>query len=284
MRTIYINCENGVSGDMVLNALADLAEDPSAVRNNIERIAAVVKEKGSGAHGHEELGIHSHGHDHSHGHHDHDHEHAHHEHAHHDHAHAHEHAHHTHDHAHSHEHSHGHSHGGHDQHHRSYRQVMEIISGMPVSSRVKQTAEQIYAVIARAESAVHGDPLDTLHFHEVGRDQAIANVLGLAVCMDALRPERVFVSEVCDGHGTVKCAHGVLNVPVPAVKAMLDDCDLAYKQTEHEGEMVTPSGLAMIIGIGAKTGPKPEGTPVRTSEAKGARSFTEHGLVAELYE
>ncbi len=261
MKTIYFNCENGVSGDMVLNALADLCEDPAAVRANIERVTALIEEKGSGAHAHEELGIHSHEHHHGHEH-GHDHHHG--------------------GHGHDHEHGHGHEHGG-DQFHRSYREVMEIISAVPVSSRVKTVAEQIYAVIAKAESAVHGDPLDKLHFHEVGRNQAIANAMGVAICMDALRPEQVFASEVCDGHGTVQCAHGVLEVPVPAVKAMLDDCALVYQQTEHEGEMVTPSGLAMLLGIGAVHGSKPEGTPVRCTEVRGARSVG-HGLVAELYE
>ena len=119
MKTIYFNCENGVSGDMVLNALADLCEDPAAVRANIERVAALIEEKGSGAHAHEELGIHSHGHHHG-----------------------------GHEHGHNHGHGHGHDHGG-DQFHRSYREVMEIISAVPVSSRVKTIAEQIYAVIAK---------------------------------------------------------------------------------------------------------------------------------------
>ena len=253
MRTIYLNCENGVSGDMVLNALADLTEDPAAVRANIERISAHVTNIGSGAHAEEELGIHSHGAGHTHGD------------------------------AHTHEHGHTQAHR-HSSFHRSYREVMEIISSVPVSSRVKMTAEQIYAVIAKAESAVHEQPLSTLHFHEVGRDQAISNVLGVAVCMDVLRAEQVFASDICDGHGTVQCAHGVLEVPVPAVRAMLEQCDLVYHQTEHEGEMVTPSGLAMIIGIGAQSGPKPDGIPVRESEARGARSFTDHGLIAQLYE
>ena len=251
MKTIYLNCENGVSGDMVLNALADLTEDPASVRAHMQRVAEFIEKKTSG--GQEELGIHSHGHHH-------------------------------HDHDHSHDHEHGHDHGAGNQSHRSYRQVMEIISSIPVSSRVKTCAEQIYAVIAKAESAVHGEGLETLHFHEVGRNQAISNVMGVAICMDALRAEQVFVSDVCDGHGTVQCAHGVLEVPVPAVKAMLDDCELGYRQTEHEGEMVTPSGLAMVIGIGAKTGPRPDGTPVKTAEAKGARTFTEHGLIVELFE
>lgn len=270
MKTIYLNCHNGVSGDMVLNALIDLTEDPTAVRANIEKTAELIAEKGSHAHNHEEVGIHSHMH-----HHDHDHAHEHH--------HGHEH-HHDHNHEHGHEHGHGHHHGHGDESHRSYREVMEIISAIPVSTRVKTAAEQIYAVIAKAESAVHGDPLETLHFHEVGRNQAIANIMGVAICLDVLRPDQVLVSEVCDGHGTVQCAHGVLHVPVPAVKAMLDDCDLAYRQTEHEGEMVTPSGLAMVLGIGAATADRPEGKPVRTAEARGARSFTEHGLVAELFE
>ncbi len=257
MKTIYLNCENGISGDMVLNALADLTEDPAAVRANIQRVAGLVEEKGSG--NCEELGIHSHG---CHHHHDNGHDH------------------HDHDHGHHHDHHHGHG----DESHRSYREVMEIISSVPVSSRVKMTAEKIYAVIAKAESAVHGEPLETLHFHEVGRNQAIANAMGVAVCMDALRADQVIVSEICDGHGTVQCAHGVLQVPVPAVKAMLNACDLAYRQTEHEGEMVTPSGLAMVLGIGARTGDKPQGAPLRESEAKGARTFTEHGLIAQLYE
>ena len=251
MRTIYLDCTAGVSGDMVLNALIGLTEDPQAVRANIERISKAIDEKG-GDTGHDHEHVHSHG--------------------------AHEHHHHHHEHEHTHTHTHD------DQHHRSYQAVVGLIRSLPVSSRVKKTAEQIYAVIAAAESAVHGDSLEHLHFHEVGRNQAIANVMGAAVCMDVLRCEHVIVSEICDGHGTVQCAHGVLSVPVPAVKAMLDHCDLAYRQTEYEGEMVTPSGLAMIIGIGAVTGEKPNGDPVRTSEAKGARSFTEHGLIAELYE
>ena len=246
MKKIYIDCTAGVSGDMVLNALIGLTEDPDAVRANINRISEIIEEKGE-------------------------------EQAHHDH-------HHGHDHAHEHGHVHAHEHGASDQHHRSYQAVKELIRSLPVTSRLKKSAEQIYAVIAEAESAVHGDPLDVLHFHEVGRNQAISNVMGIAVCMDALRTEQVIVSEVCDGHGTVQCAHGILNVPVPAVKAMLDRCDLTYRQTDHEGEMVTPSGLAMLIGIGAATGEKPTGEPIRTSEAKGARSFMEHGLIAELYD
>ena len=227
MRTLYLNCENGVSGDMVLNALTDLTDDPEAVRSEIHHI--------------------SHGIGHSHTHHEH---------------------------AHEHEHSHF---------HRSYSEVKNIIEAADVNSEVKTVAQQIYAVIAKAESAVHGDSLEELHFHEVGRDQAIANVLGVALCIHSLQADYVAVSEICDGHGTIQCAHGILEVPVPAVRAMLDDCNLVYRQTEHEGEMVTPSGLAMVIGIGAVTEDKPAGEPVKKAEAFGGRRVGEHGLIAELY-
>lgn len=231
MKRIYLNCENGISGDMVLNALIDLNEDPQAVRSEIHRISHLI-----GA-----------------------------------------------PHEHHHEHNHDHDEHVHEHFHRSYSDVKNIIDSLDVSSDVKAVAQQIYAVVAKAESTVHGDSLDELHFHEVGRDQAIANVVGVAVCLNELKTDEVIVSDICDGHGTVKCAHGVLNVPVPAVKAMLDECDLSYRQTEHEGEMVTPSGLAMVIGCGAVTGDKPEGIPVRTAEAFGGRRTGEHGLIAELY-
>ena len=231
MKRIYLNCENGISGDMVLNALIDLNEDPQAVRSEIHRISHLI-----GA-----------------------------------------------PHEHHHEHNHDHDEHVHEHFHRSYSDVKNIIDSLDVSSDVKAVAQQIYAVVAKAESTVHGDSLDELHFHEVGRDQAIANVVGVAVCLNELKTDEVIVSDICDGHGTVKCAHGVLSVPVPAVKAMLDDCDLTYRQTEHEGEMVTPSGLAMVLGCGAVTGDKPEGIPVRTAEAFGGRRTGEHGLIAELY-
>ncbi|MBE6028612.1 MAG: LarC family nickel insertion protein [Clostridiales bacterium] len=229
MKTIYLHCENGVSGDMVLNALTDLTDDPQAVHSEINRIS-------------HEIG--------------------------------HAHTHHNHEHHHEHEHSHF---------HRSYNEVKNIIDAADIDNEVKAVAQQIYAVIAKAESAVHGDSLEELHFHEVGRDQAIANVLGVALCINALRADHITVSEICDGHGTVQCAHGILEVPVPAVRAMLDNCNLVYRQTEYEGEMVTPSGLAMVIGIGAVTGDEPMGEPVRKAEAFGGRRVGEHGLIAELY-
>lgn len=235
MRTIYMDCTSGVSGDMVLNALIGLCDDPQNVRRQIAGIAEGIEIAAAACHLH-----HDHGHDHG-------------------------------------------CEGGHHGH-RSYARVQEIIHTLDVDQGVKETALNIYSVVAAAESKVHEAPLDNLHFHEVGRNQAIANIVGVAFCINLCRADRLICSEIRDGQGTVQCAHGVLEVPVPAVRAMLENCDLQYSQTEVEGEMVTPSGLAMVIGLGFATGEKPEGTPVRESEAKGRRDYGERGLGAYLYE
>lgn len=181
-------------------------------------------------------------------------------------------------------HHHHHDHG-HDHHfHRSYSKVLEIIDGLKLDSAADSVAKKIYEVIAGAESKVHGSPLDDLHFHEVGRNRAIANIAGVALCIEEIGADSIIYEEICDGTGTVECAHGTLSVPVPAVKAMLDRYDVNYRQTDFDGEMVTPSGLAMIIGTGAAAGDKPEGEPVRCSEAVGARSVDGKGLEACVFE
>ena len=224
MGSVYLNCENGISGDMVLNALIGVSKASKAMRLEIKRIEGEIAQLTRG----EDT----------------------------------------------------------DEHHfhRSYRRVQEILNDVEVPEDVRAVARNIYAVIASAESKVHGHGLNDLHFHEVGRDQAIANILGAASCIVYNNIDQVLVSEICDGQGTVQCAHGELEVPVPAVKAMLDSCDLEYRQTDYEGEMVTPTGLAMVIGIGAETSVEPDGTPVRTFEAFGSRKVSEHGLIAEMYE
>lgn len=182
---------------------------------------------------------------------------------------------------------HDHHHGdGHDHahFHRSYSRVLEIIEALGLDPQVEKTARNIYEVIAGAESKVHGSPLDDLHFHEVGRNRAIANIAGVALCIGQIGAENIVYTEICDGTGTVECAHGTLSVPVPAVKAMLDRYDVNYRQTEYDGEMVTPSGLAMIIGIGAEAGDMPEGEPAKCAEATGARSVDGKGLKACIFQ
>ncbi|MDO5491769.1 MAG: DUF111 family protein [Bacillota bacterium] len=235
MRTLYFDLTSGVSGDMVLNGLIGLCDNPQNVRRQIAGIEEGIDVL---------TAVHRH----------------------------------------SYAHHHDPEEGDHHHGHRSYARVQEIIRNLDLAPVVQEKALNIYSVIAAAESQVHEAPLDDLHFHEVGRTQAIANIVGAAFCINDIGAGRLLCSEICDGQGKVQCAHGVLEVPVPAVRAMLKDCALPYRQTEHEGEMVTPSGLAMIIGLGFDTADRPKGTPVRESEAKGRRVFGEKGLMSYLFD
>lgn len=150
-------------------------------------------------------------------------------------------------HSHGHDHSPNHEHG----HGRSYQEVVALIERSGFSSQAKKTARNIYGHIAEAEAKVHGATLKTVHFHEVGRDEAVKNALGIGMALEAIAPDIIYTSSICDGKGTVVCSHGEIPVPVPAVMALREKCSYAFQQADINMEMVTPSGLASLMGIGA---------------------------------
>lgn len=157
-----------------------------------------------------------------------------------------------------------HSHDHHHAHGRSWLKVREIINHSSFSDEAKQTALNIYENIAEAEASVHGETLETIHFHEVGRDEAIKNALGIGVALEAIRKSgqeagndedeslEILTSPIYDGKGTVVCSHGEIPVPVPAVMALRAKCTYAFETADVNVEMVTPSGLASLMGIKAK--------------------------------
>lgn len=246
MKILYLDCTNGVSGDMVLTALSELGECSAEVAAKIEA---------------EDFSHH-----HSHG------------------------SHHDADHGHEHNNAEsgcvsGHSHG-HDHHHahgRSYSKVKELIENSSFSPAAKNTALKIYAHIAKAEASVHGATLATVHFHEVGRDEAIKNALGIGMALEKTAPDKVLVSSICDGKGTVKCSHGEIPVPVPAVMALRENCSYSFETADINMEMVTPSGLAALMGIDAEPG-ELVGTVVKQAEARGGRNTSRDGLKGYITE
>lgn len=166
------------------------------------------------------------------------------------------------------QHSEYHKHNGHDEHHenhehhgRSFEEVKNlIVKSTGVGANAKAFAIGIYDAIAAAEAKVHERTLETVHFHEVGRDEAIVNALGTGAALEAMgfsaggdeNGEAILVSPIYDGNGFVECAHGRIPVPVPAVRAMMDKCQFTFRTAaEVNTEMVTPSGLAALMGIGA---------------------------------
>ena len=166
-------------------------------------------------------------------------------------------------------------------HHRSYKEVKEIIENSLMTDKVRATTYAIYDVIARAEAKVHGTTVDEVHFHEVGRDQAIRNIVGISGAFNSLFVHEVYCSEIHDGTGTIQCSHGEIPVPVPAVQAMMEEAP-EYKFVTEEDiktEMVTPSGLAVLMGIGAKFVPEmPEGVLLQDVTIKGGRDTGKDGL------
>ena len=182
--------------------------------------------------------------------------------------------------------AHHHEEGHHHDHpHRGYRQIIELIEDAGLTEQTEKYLTDIYTVIAKAESEVHGEDLDTVHFHEVGRDEALLNLTGTAAAAASLGPDRIICSPVHDGHGTIKCSHGIIPVPVPAVTAMKKYCDYTFVTDDIDTEMVTPSGLGVLIGLGAVCGEEPDGTPASRGEGKGSRDIgRDHGLIISIYE
>ena len=258
MKTLYLECGMGAAGDMLMAALLELIPDRQAFldqMNGLElpgiRVNAepAVKCGISGTHmkitvnGQEEESFDAHGHEHEH---EHEHEHGH------DHAHEHE---------HEHEHDHGHEHGHH--HHATVADIDGIIGGLDVSDRVKADARAVYALIAEAESRVHGRPVQEIHFHEVGTLDAVADVVGVCLLMERIGAERIVASPVHVGSGHVHCMHGILPVPAPATALILEGIPTYGGRVQ--GELCTPTGAALLKHFVSRFGDR----PVMAAEAIG---------------
>ena len=276
MKTLYLECTMGAAGDMLTAALLELTEDRQAFidKMNALRLPGVtvaaepaVKCGITGTHmkvtvnGAEEESEDVHdGHHHDH-HHDHDHGHEHH----HDHDHEH---HHDHDHDHDHHHDHDHEH---HHHHASVADIEALIDGLKVSDKVKADAKAVYALIADAESRVHGRPVSEIHFHEVGTMDAAADVIGVCLLMEQLAPEQVIASPVHTGSGHVHCAHGILPVPAPATALLLEGIPSYGGQVK--GELCTPTGAALLRYFASRFGDRPVMATAAVGYGMGKKDF-----------
>ena len=254
---LYLECYSGISGDMTVAALLDLGADQQVLLEGLESLnlpgyqlkIGRVKKNGIDACDFDVIldePEHHHDHDHEH-HHEHDHEH------HHEHDHEH---HHDHDHEHHHDHDHEHHHH-HDHAHRNIGDIFAIIDQSKISDRAKQTAKDIFRIIAAAESKAHGIAEDQVHFHEVGAVDSIVDIVSAAICLDNLDITEAVVSDLYEGCGYVHCQHGLMPVPVPAVVNIAADNALCLHLTQTRGEMITPTGAAIAAYL-SKGGKLPE--------------------------
>lgn len=237
MKTLYLECYSGISGDMTVAALLDLGADKEGLCRALESLGVDgyhlhfgrVSKQGIDAYDfdvHLESHAHSHEHTHEHGH-DHNHPSA-----------------------EAHTHGHTHEHTPHEHHeHRNLADVLALIRRAELTPRARGLAEDIFTRVARAEAKVHAKPLEEVHFHEVGAVDSIVDIVGAAYCIDNLGIEHVYCSPLYEGHGTVKCAHGLMPVPAPATSEIVSAAGLSLRLTDNEGEMVTPTGAAIAAAL-----------------------------------
>lgn len=133
---------------------------------------------------------------------------------------------------------------GHHRHQSGLADISHIIGHLHTSDTVKQKVLDIYEIIAKAESKVHGKPVEHIHFHEVGAMDAVADITAVCYLMDKLGVDQVWASPVHVGSGQVRCAHGLLPVPAPATALILQGVPIYGG--EVKGELCTPTGGALL--------------------------------------
>lgn len=186
-----------------------------------------------------------------------------------------------------HSHHEGHSHHSHTHthEHRNLEDVVRIIDSSAASDNAKKIAKDIFEIVAKAESKVHGEPIDRVHFHEVGAVDSIVDILSFAICLDDLDFEGLAVSALAEGTGTVRCQHGILPIPVPAVAQIAVDHGLKLRQTNVSGELVTPTGAAIaayILGSEKYVKLPDEYTITGIGVGAGKRDYNTSGIVRAM--
>ena len=253
MKSLYLECLSGVSGDMLVGSLIDLGADCEMLKDvlsqlksdefkiKIERLDVlsidtcsfdvlygdaleaekndsnldvIEKTKSEESHCHEEHDNHD-------------------------------------EHHYNHEDHHHHSHEGHHAHHhhhvhRNLNDIFVMLDALKIDDEVKMFAKDAFTVVAEAEAKAHGLPIEEVHFHEVGAIDSIVDILSFSVLYHSLNIDKVYVSDIYEGSGHVLCQHGLLPIPVPAVANICSANSLPLVLTKMKGEMVTPTGAALI--------------------------------------
>ncbi len=136
----------------------------------------------------------------------------------------------------------GWSHGEH--HHRNLKDILEILSASELSTAVKNRSEKMFTMLARAEAKIHNKTIDEIHFHEVGAIDSIVDIIGAAICIESIKPERILCSTVELGGGFVECAHGKFPIPAPATAELLIGAPVRTGTVDKE--TTTPTGAVIL--------------------------------------
>ncbi len=216
MKTIYFDCSSGISGNMALGALTEIVGDEKYLKNELKKLNVegyqieISKKVKNGITGtFVDVILEN--------------EHHHHENE-----------------VQSHEHHHE---------HRNLNDVNKIIDESSLEQKVKDLAKRIFLRVANAEAKVHNKSLEEVHFHEVGAIDSIVDIVGTAILINKINPDKIISSVVNDGYGFIECAHGTMSVPVPATSEIFANSNVKFKQIDIDTELVTPTGAAIIAEL-----------------------------------
>ncbi len=275
-KTLYLECYSGISGDMTVAALLDLGADREVLKESLKSLPVggfrteITRVKKSGLDACDfsvilEQDNHDHDMEYLHGseksytgHHEHSHEM-------------------------NHEHHHGHTHSHeHPHEHRGMKEITEIIQKSEMTVRAKKMAMRVFDILAQAESKAHGVPVEEVHFHEVGAVDSIVDIAAIAICMDNLDISNVIVPVLYEGTGFIRCQHGQIPVPVPAVTHIAETHKLKLKITDIQGELVTPTGAAVVAAFRTSDRLPEDFTMLKTGIGAGKRQYRCPGILRAM--
>lgn len=267
-KTLYLECYSGISGDMTVAALLDLGADREVLKESLKSLPVggfrteITRVKKSGLDAcdfsvileqdnHDYDMEYLHGSEKSYtGHHEHHHGHT-----------------------YSHEHPHE---------HRGMKEITEIIQKSEMTVRAKKMAMRVFGILAQAESKAHGVPVEEVHFHEVGAVDSIVDIAAIAICMDNLDISNVIVPVLYEGTGFIRCQHGQIPVPVPAVTHIAETHKLKLKITDIQGELVTPTGAAVVAAFRTSDRLPEDFTMLKTGIGAGKRQYRCPGILRAM--
>ena len=169
---------------------------------------------------------------------------------------------------------------GDSKNHRHLHDILELIAGSAMSATAKENAGAVFQQLGKAEAKVHGIPVESVHFHEVGAVDSICDIAGACAALDLLGVETIHSSPLNVGSGTVKTEHGVLPVPAPATAELLTGRPI-YSRGPCV-ELTTPTGAAIATTLAVGFGPLPPMRITTTGYGAGTKDFSEHANVLRV--
>ena len=164
--------------------------------------------------------------------------------------------------------------------HRHLHHIEDIIMGAPLPETARDGALKTFRRLADAEAAVHGIPVQKVHFHEVGAIDSIVDIVGANLALHQLGVERVAASPVHVGGGTIHCDHGIMPVPAPATAMLLNGCPVVGD--DLDAELATPTGAALAVSWTGEFGPMPAVTVTAVGHGAGGRDLPDRANVLRV--